>query len=272
MSEYRQSSDIANEAERLRRIAEWGNQVTLSSLSFVAGEDISTILVAGCGTGAEFEPLAATFPDAEIFGVDKSERVLAIAASTGKARTVQADVTELSSAPEIAEHGPFDLFFARQVLFHIQNPAVVLEEAKKVVRPGGTVFAQEPNWNAAQANWADFGVYTDAVTRTMRAFGINPALGQTLRQLFDDAGLTGLVEQTHTKKVEDPEDPSWDTLGYFIDVAGESMLPFLEEHGIDSTKELRERLEKARKVPKNFFIPPSWVVVAGTNDPALIRS
>lgn len=266
MSEYQQSRDIENEAERLRRIGGWANEVTLAALTEVveSGAQVSSILVAGCGTGSEFEPIAAAFPDAEVVGVDQSDKALEKAKSTELATSlVHADISMLSEVPEIAGHEPFDLFFARQVLFHLQNPGMVLEEAKKIVRPGGAVFAQEPDWDVAEANWTDFDIFKDSITKAMRAGGINPSLGKVLRELLETAGVEGVTEKTHTTKVTSGSD-RWETLGFLVDVARGRIEPFLEEYGIASADELKTRLAKAKEVPSNFFIPPSWVVATGT--------
>jgi len=93
----------------------------------------------GCGPAFVAERLRRLRPELRLCGVDldagslgearRSERLVALARS---------DVHALPFA-----RGTFDLVFSRLVLRHIADPYAVLDEAVRVLRPGGTLVLED---------------------------------------------------------------------------------------------------------------------------------
>jgi ubiquinone/menaquinone biosynthesis C-methylase UbiE len=88
--------------------------------------------------------------------------------------------------------GLFDLVYARYVLEHVHDPARVLAEMTRVVRPGGTVAVLEndislvrfdPPCPAFDRAWAAFGTL-------QRRLGGDGTIGRRLFRLLHGAGLT----------------------------------------------------------------------------------
>ena len=106
--------------------------------------DGSTVLEAGCGTGAQTVALARRSTGARIVAVDVSAASLAeaqariSAAGLGNVEFRQADLLALPFAP-----ASFDHIFLCFVLEHLPDPAETLAALRPFLRPGGTIIVIE---------------------------------------------------------------------------------------------------------------------------------
>jgi SAM-dependent methyltransferase len=123
----------------------------------------SKLLDVGCGTGW----LAEHFVD--YTGLDPSPD--AVAAARAKGRTI---VQGSASDPLPFEDEAFDGLVLKDVLEHVADPVAVVSEARRVLRPGGLVFASSPD--AQRWVWDD---YTHRRPFSRKAF----------RLLFRDQGF-----------------------------------------------------------------------------------
>jgi SAM-dependent methyltransferase len=104
--------------------------------SFLPAPD--TVIELGCGPGIALEQLLATYPKAEIVGIDPSPLVLRSAErrneraiSAGRLRLVNGD------ARTAGAHGPADLIVACHVLYFWPEPVIELEAIRRVLTPTG---------------------------------------------------------------------------------------------------------------------------------------
>jgi SAM-dependent methyltransferase len=102
---------------------------------WVEGRDV---LDAGCGVGYGTRLLADHGP-ARLVGVDISAEALAHAPAE-VAELVEADLRELPFEPD-----SFDVAVCFEVIEHVQDHERVLDELRRVVRPGGTLLISSPN-------------------------------------------------------------------------------------------------------------------------------
>lgn len=128
------------------------------------------LLDVGCGTGW----IAKHFPD--YTGIDGSPDAVAKAAQLGR-NVILGDVDQ--QLP-FGDSG-FDAVVMKDLLEHVQNPGAVVGEARRVLRPGGLIFASSPD--AQRWVWDD---YTHVRPFTIRGF----------RRLFVDQGLE-VVQSGH---------------------------------------------------------------------------
>ena len=104
--------------------------------------DGSSVLEAGCGTGAQTVTLARNSPGARFTCIDRSATSLAEAkrraAGIGNVEFRQEDIFALPFAP-----ASFDHVFVCFVLEHVGQPVEALHALKRVLKPGGTITVLE---------------------------------------------------------------------------------------------------------------------------------
>ena len=122
------------------------------------------LLDIGCGTGW----IANHF--ANYTGVDASAEAVTVARKAG--RNVQ--LSDLETALPFADES-FEAVILKDVLEHLDDPVSAVREARRVLKPGGRIFASAPD--AQSWVWDD---YTHRRPYSRRAF----------RLLFSDQGFT----------------------------------------------------------------------------------
>lgn len=108
----------------------------------VQAPKVADVLEVGCGSGHMWTVVAGQVPAGWTMTLsDQSEGMLAEAganlASAGlKARTELHSVTDMPYADD-----SFDVAFANHMLYHVQETARAIGELRRVIRPGGRLYA-----------------------------------------------------------------------------------------------------------------------------------
>ncbi len=114
--------------------------------------DVRRALDVGAGHGHWTRQIARRLaPEAEVVGLEREPDWVAVAtarAAPGQ-RFVQGDATDLPFPS-----GSFDLVTCQTLLIHVPDPARVIAEMHRVLRPGGQLLVAEPNNLANAASWA----------------------------------------------------------------------------------------------------------------------
>lgn len=153
--------------------------VEAALLDLLPGDGIGRLLDIGTGTGRLLEVLAPRVDSA--LGVDASKAMLALA----RARLARAGLSHC--AVRLADMyrlpfgaAEFDVAVLQMVLHHADEPAQVLAEAARVLRPGGTLLVADLARHDRGEIAAKFAHrhpgFADAdMARMLRAAGLRPA-------------------------------------------------------------------------------------------------
>lgn len=157
-------------------------QVDECSRAPLAGK---TALDVGCGAGLLAEPLARL--GAKVTGVDASPELIAVASEHARASGLAIDYC----AGEIADiAGKFDLVTCMEVIEHVADPAVFVQELAQRLAMGGLLILSTPN----ATGWSKLLMITigEGLRRIPRGTHdfdkfISP---ERIKVLMCDAGLT----------------------------------------------------------------------------------
>jgi SAM-dependent methyltransferase len=139
------------------------------------------VLDLGCGRGV----LLATFANMgfEVHGVEVSET----AAQGADPRVELRFASRLADAQYPAEF--FDQIVIWHVLEHVPDPRETLQEAHRILKPGGRVVVAVPNFSSWQARWAGPAWFHLDLPRHLFHFPV-----EALRSLLENCGLECLSE------------------------------------------------------------------------------
>ena len=170
------------------------------------------VLDLGSGPGTITVDLAERVAPGTVVGVDASAEIVASASKLGEERAL-ANVsfrTGNAYALDLPDDS-VDIAHAHQVLQHVADPVAVLQEMKRVVKPGGIVAARDVDYGGTiwypelpgMAQW--IRVY-DAVHR---AGGGEPNAGRRLRAWAHQAGFAEITTTASIWGFSSPEERAW---------------------------------------------------------------
>ncbi len=147
--------------------AEDRRQFHLARYEFAATfTDGSRVLDCACGTGYGSALLATRGRAASVVGIDLDEVTIAYAArhhSRGNVRFVVADAGRL----DMLGSGSVDLVVSFETIEHVPDDRAMLEELRRVLRPGGRLVVSTPNNWPVDISPFHVRTYDEAAFRTM---------------------------------------------------------------------------------------------------------
>lgn len=130
------------EQDRLFEQARVHEEIIFSQVDF---KNCEKIIEVGCGVGAQTKILLERFPhlniqcvDASNAQIERAEVALKEYLKKGQIKMAQADALNLPFADNA-----FDGAFLCWILEHVQRPIEILEEVKRILKPGGVVYCNE---------------------------------------------------------------------------------------------------------------------------------
>jgi ubiquinone/menaquinone biosynthesis C-methylase UbiE len=140
------------------------------------------VLDLGCGTGADTRRLAALVgPDGEAVGIDASASMISVARQrvegTGLPLSFHVgDAMQLDLPTD-----SFDAVRCERLLIHVPDPATVLDEMVRVVRPGGRIVVIDVDYDLLTLDLPDLDPHL--LRRAVHAMADAMSVGQIGRQL-----------------------------------------------------------------------------------------
>lgn len=96
------------------------------------------VLDVGCASGWLLSEVAKNYPKAQCTGIDVYKKALDYGSKNYKnLKLIEADAHKLPFSEK-----SFDLIICTEVLEHVQDPKGVLQEIKRVLKPGGVVIVE----------------------------------------------------------------------------------------------------------------------------------
>jgi ubiquinone/menaquinone biosynthesis C-methylase UbiE len=154
--------------------------------------DARRVLALGCGTGVEVRALRRlTGPEVAIVGVDHSPALIDAArrhtADEGLAANVTYQVGDAHHLPD--GDGEFDIVTLHTLISHADDPLQVLREARRLVRPGGTVAVFDGDYASLTFAYPDHALARTIEEKLVQLIVANPRIMRDLPRLLREAGL-----------------------------------------------------------------------------------
>lgn len=236
---YIHGTESAEQA-RLRLLNELTNR---PFIEFLELEATSSVLEVGSGLGILAQEVARVVREGEVYGVEYSPEQLAKAeVSAPNLHLSQGDAHHLRFEDE-----RFDIVYCRYVLEHVADPAQVLREMRRVLKPQGRVFVQEnnilvntfyPERPRFDALWRKFALLQEKL-------GGDALIGKKLLPLLKQAGFEEirLSIQPEIHHSGEPGFRPWieNLIGNI-----ESAAAALEAHQLASADEIQQAIDEAR--------------------------
>lgn len=198
----------------------------------------------GCGPGTITVDLGEVVaPGGSVIGIDSSADVIAQARVHAK-NSGAGNVT--FDARSIYETGfadnEFDVVYAHQVLQHLGEPVKALNEAMRVLRPGGICGVREIDWSTASFYPKEpligrfLEIYFAVATRNAG----KADAGRYLKSWFEDAGFTDLDVTTSNWTFADEAGLAWWGNQWAERILHSNIATRALEYGIATQGELEE--------------------------------
>ena len=150
------------------------------------------LLEIGCGAGAVLGILGTAFPRIKIAGIDLETKQIDYARQhLNQLHLTNADLRVGDANKLPWDDNSFSHVYAIWFLEHLTNPLSVLKEARRVLKPEGTITITETDYRTivVTPESADYRYLQDGLCELLLQSGGNPYIGQSLGNLLNDAGF-----------------------------------------------------------------------------------
>ncbi|MBA2889060.1 methyltransferase domain-containing protein [Nonomuraea soli] len=154
------------------------------------------VLEVGCGTGVVARALARV-PGYTVTGVDQSPVLLEAARGFAAAEGLKVDFRRGDAHALDFPSASFDVLVAHTLISHVADPARVLREARRVVRPGGVVAVFDGDYASLTFACADHTLGRAMEEALLAVVVSQPRVMRDLPELLRACGLELVEVQGH---------------------------------------------------------------------------
>jgi SAM-dependent methyltransferase len=188
------------------------------------------VLDLGCGAGdVSFLAAELVGPSGWVVGIDVDPGVLAVARQRAREKGLTWTSFEEGALDGWATPETFDAVVGRFILVYQADPAATLARVWGLLRPGGLLVVQEPDFSGGVRTAPSVQLWQQAtawIRETFRRGGVHDDIGAKLYPLFRRAGLPGPTLRQH------------------VSVAGGAAVRELCQHSADVVRSLLPRMEQ----------------------------
>ena len=161
-------------------------QPTYRNIAETVTIETGAFLDVGCGPGWLCVHVASGKPELDAIGIDNSQTMIDLA-ERNKGPRLNITYRKMDAAKIVYPDATFDMAIALQTAHHWEDPAAILAELHRVMKPGGSLFIYEADsdatevpdgWVQRQGPWPPDAV----VLRGWRRYGMDAAAWDSLKQ------------------------------------------------------------------------------------------
>lgn len=171
--------------QRFSLQAEWTSNTRQFLFSLAGVIDSNKVLDVGCGTGVLTRQLSGSGVQHPV-GIDINPQFIEFA--TTRVHNGQFSIANAHFLP--FTKNTFDCSFCHYVLMWVSDPLAILNQMKRVTKPGKAVLAlAEPDYGGRIDHPRKLEVINQWQSKALRHQGADPYFGRKLKGLFHKAGL-----------------------------------------------------------------------------------
>ena len=183
------------QARLIQQAQYWRDELILKDLNY---QPVESLLEIGCGAGAVLGILGQAFSDLKLSGIDLEAKQIEYATQhlqNLNLGNVDLRVGDAASLPW--SDNQFDHIYAIWVLEHLPDPLQVLKEARRVLKPGGTITITETDYRTilVTPESLNYRYLIDSLCELLLQAQGNPYIGQSLATLLTQAGFKQVDNQ-----------------------------------------------------------------------------
>ncbi|ANV90851.1 methyltransferase [Picosynechococcus sp. PCC 8807] len=251
MAEYIHGYDPEEQQRLVDQARYWGDRLLLKDLAF---DPKAKILDIGCGVGAVLGIIGEKFPTLTFAGIDHQPRQIAYATEYLRRLGFKTDLQVGDAYALPWAENTFDFALTVWLLEHVPDPAGIIAEALRVLRPGGKICLTETDYQSLliYPSHPDFDYFQQALCELFQVADGNPYVGRSLGGYLEQAGFTEVKnEAIAVHHWHSPQNQDLKGLVDHLDTWIKLMIPQMVEKLGKNPDRLENGLTHFRQVPNH---------------------